>query len=233
MKKIVLFLSSVLVMAASQLSAQSFTTEFGDTVSATFTSNQKLYNKITNTTAGVIPISWKVIGHNFPADWQANTGICDIDLCYMGSAIFAGTTYTPNYPPGQNTFYLLVDMPSTTTTGTYYVRVEMRTTLETPLIRTFIVTRGTTSVSVVEASNSVDIYPNPVTNQLSVDYKKSDNVKSISLRDINGKAISDYVVNATDTHTGINVEMLPAGLYFLNLLNADSEVIAIKKFVKQ
>ncbi|MCF8450809.1 MAG: T9SS type A sorting domain-containing protein [Taibaiella sp.] len=232
MKKIVLFLSSILVMAAASVSAQSFTTEF-DTVSGTITGNEKLYNKITNTTAGSIPISWKVTSHNFPLDWQTNTGICDISLCYTGTSIFSGSSYSSSYPPGQSTFYLLIDMPLTTSAGTFYVNVQISTTLETPVIETFIVTKGTTSVSVVKAPNSVAIYPNPVTNELNVDYKKSDNVKSISMRDITGKVINNYAVNATDTHTGINVEMLPAGLYFLHMLNADSEVITIKKFVKQ
>lgn len=232
MNRILIVLVTMFVLATGNAEAQSFSTEF-DTVSMSVSGSEHLYNRINNLTTGNISISWKVLSNNFPTDWQANTGFCDNNLCYSGVTVFSGSIYSCTYPPGLGTFYMITDLSTTTTLGTYYANVEISTPLEAPIIETFIVTKATTSVRMIKVNSNVELYPNPVNNELNVLYNEADNVTVISLLDITGKVIKRFDANAIGNHTNIIIEMMPAGLYFIQLLNSNSEIIAVKKFVKQ
>lgn len=232
MNRILIVLVTMFVLATGNAEAQSFSTEF-DTVSMSVSGSEHLYNRINNLTTGNIPIDWKIIASNFPTDWKTNTGFCDNNLCYSGEAIFLGATKSSTYPPGLGTFYMLIDLTTASTLGTYYANVEISTPLEAPIIETFIVTKTTTSVSVISSKNNLALYPNPVKDVLNVVYSETNNVKGISLLDVSGKVVNWFNANTSGNQTNINVEMIPAGLYFIQLLNSNSEIIAVKKFVKQ
>jgi hypothetical protein len=74
-------------------------------------------------------------------------------------------------------------------------------------------------------NNKTEIYPNPTSNQLSIDTEL--NINELSIIDITGKIIMETKEN---TNT-INVTDLPSGVYFIKLIT--DEKLITKKFVKQ
>lgn len=79
-----------------------------------------------------------------------------------------------------------------------------------------------------------NLYPNPVTQTLSVDIYESNNnyeIAKLVVRDVNGKDVIE-LNNITQQMININVSSLPNGLYTLMLLSANDQVV-YKKFVKQ
>lgn len=67
---------------------------------------------------------------------------------------------------------------------------------------------------------SINIYPIPASNQLSVSFSGS--VNEISLLDMQGKCLKNIFVQEGKDNLSINTEDLAAGLYFLQLKNATS-----------
>ncbi len=231
MKKLITLLLAIVSFGLCKSFGQSFSIEH-DTVTASVGGSAHLYNKINNLTSGNITITWNVIASDFPTDWQLNTGMCDNALCISGAPLFAGTSYSPVYPPGLGSFYLLVDLTTATTMGTHYVRVQLNN-LPDSKTQTYIVTRTPVSVSIVKTDNNVIVYPNPVINELKIMCDEAADLKKVILQDLTGKEIVSYDFLNSANQANINVENLSTGLYFVKLLNSNSEIISVNKFMKQ
>jgi uncharacterized delta-60 repeat protein len=97
------------------------------------------------------------------------------------------------------------------------------------------ITLGIVDVSVY--GNSALIYPNPVNNEATLDYKLAkDETVSINLFDITGKLVQSITSNenmiAGEHRQTINLEPLPAGSYIVALTNANAQLVSIK-IIKQ
>lgn len=77
---------------------------------------------------------------------------------------------------------------------------------------------------------SFNIYPNPATNELSINYSGADGDK-IEIADLLGRKWKEIKLNSTTKK--ISLTEIPAGVYFLSLYNADERKLTVKKFVKQ
>ena len=83
------------------------------------------------------------------------------------------------------------------------------------------------SVSNVSNENKVELYPNPVIDELVI--KTNESYNSLVIRNGMGQVVEQKEINSTTTR--INVKQLPAGLYYINLVgNKGSDV---RKFVKR
>jgi hypothetical protein len=241
MKKIFIMLSFVgLLFAADKSIAQSMSSPH-DTVSFSTSGYYEAHNDLTNLLTSPLTVQWRVVATNFPNDWLANTGICDNCTCISGTGLWPATSpyeclYAVSTTPG--TFKMQIDLATAsgvTTNGTYYMRVRLNNKFglsSDELFQTYIVTRSTTSVSVVKMAGDVAIYPNPATTSLNVLFDQSSDVRNIAVYNIIGKQVGVYRVS-NQSSASLNIENLPSGIYFTRLLNVNGDVVATRKFTKQ
>lgn len=242
MKKILLLLASCFVLVSpSIVKSQTFTVT-ADTVSCTINGFNTCHNDITNTTSGPITIKWHVTGTDFPADWLVDTvfGICDANLCRSNASSVlwngtSGSAFYCNYNIGSSavrTFDLSLNLTSVTP-GCHYVNVQLEdsTNSYTKNIR-FNVCK--VPVKVATVSNKVDdvlIYPNPATDELNVVYDATADIKNIAVYNIIGKMMAIYKVNGPSAN--LNLQNIPSGIYFVQLVNSRGNVVVTRKFTKQ
>ena len=84
-----------------------------------------------------------------------------------------------------------------------------------------------TSVKEIDNSVSVTMFPNPVSNFVSIDFKNSKfQDYSYQLTDANGKLISENKI--TEAQSKINVAELNSGIYFILISNSSSPIKTYK-----
>lgn len=100
-------------------------------------------------------------------------------------------------------------------------------------IQTYIVTRTpTTSVANVKPNSEVSLYPNPASNSVNLVYDASADIRNIAVYNIIGKQVSLF--RPTDNSSAnLNIESIPAGIYFVRLINSRGDVVTTRKFTKQ
>lgn len=94
---------------------------------------------------------------------------------------------------------------------------------------TLALTEMVSSISPAFHAENIRLYPNPANDWLNVETDLT-NLKSIVVVDMNGRVVADYDADAL---TSVFVKPLPAGLYFIQAVNKDNEVVATQKFVRK
>lgn len=88
--------------------------------------------------------------------------------------------------------------------------------------------------SILSASSNhlLDIYPNPASSFLNINFMftKHYNSKSASIIDVSGKLIGTYSISTMSGSIGINTMKMENGVYFVKL-TGDCNIISVKKFV--
>jgi hypothetical protein len=233
-KTFILAISAILFFVSGRAIAQSFTVQH-DTTNTNISGSTGTINILDGVaaTSSPVTIKWKVVSTTFPTDWVAATGICDNALCYPSTTWTTGSTQTSDpYSTTVGDFHLQVNADDAVTTGCYNVRVKLwnSTAPNDSIIETYIVCKYPTSVPVVKSTEPV-IYPNPATAELNVVYDATADVKNIAVYNLIGKVVSVYHV--TGNSANLNLENVPAGIYFLRLMNSNGQVVATRKFTKQ
>ena len=82
---------------------------------------------------------------------------------------------------------------------------------------------------VSEMPSSIECYPNPVTDILTVDFNGTEGVTGVAVFNALGQMVLQTSANGEKAY--LNVKSLPAGSYFVSVLNG-KDVIAVKKVVK-
>jgi hypothetical protein len=230
MKKIFTIISAVLFLGLGKVGAQSFHMA-DDTVTVLTTGGSiTVVDTVISTVAQTI--QWKIVATNFPTSLQGLTQFCDQCTCNYWSAV-SGTNTCGSYPAGAGDFHMVTDL-SSMPTGCYYVKVKFNTTgipveADSAVLK---VCKAPVGIATVKNQDDVMLYPNPATNELNVVYNASADIKNIAVYNIIGKAMAVYKV--TDNNSAnLNLESIPAGIYFVRLLNSHGEVVVTKKFTKQ
>src|SRR4051812_25454572 len=81
------------VCMSGSVSAQTFHFDH-DTVVNVPSGFVEVHNNVHNATSSSMIVTWKVIYHNLPTDWQTALGICDNQNCYNNVAGLPGPTKT-------------------------------------------------------------------------------------------------------------------------------------------
>ena len=91
----------------------------------------------------------------------------------------------------------------------------------------YVMTRGTMGID--ELSSSINIYPNPVDNELFLATEVR--VEEIAIYDVYGRTTTVYGLQTTDFVHSIDVADLEAGVYFVKVVTSEGEIV--KRFVKK
>jgi hypothetical protein len=83
-------------------------------------------------------------------------------------------------------------------------------------------------LSGVANRSDVEIYPNPVSEYLTINLSQSDNVSSIQLYSIDGRMVNDIRQQDISNRNQINVSQYENGMYLLRVIHTDGEVSSQK-----
>jgi hypothetical protein len=234
MKKLFTLITVFCALAASNISfAQSFTVHHDTVIVSGITISAE--NNITNPGSANDTLQWKIASTNFPADWMATLGLCDNVTCYGSADLWPTTIKESIYPSGTGDFHLTADLTSVATVGPYVLRVRLNNKYSTndTAWQTYIITKGPVAVSPTVKNNAeVSIYPNPATNALNVVFDASMDVKNIAIYSIIGRQLNMFRVSGNNS-ANLNLENIPAGVYFVRLMNSRGDVVTTRKFTKQ
>ena len=91
----------------------------------------------------------------------------------------------------------------------------------------YVMTRG--AMGIDELSSSINIYPNPVDNELflATEFR----VEEIAIYDVYGRQAMSQQVNETTSQQVVEVADLEAGVYFVKVVTSEGEIV--KRFVKK
>ena len=148
-------------------------------------------------------------------DSQSAAGQATVVQSYTNSSAAAYTTHTATF--------------TAPTSGIYYFGIHNNTPQATTETFLFLDSISlTTNLSSNDNELSVfSIYPNPVSNVLTISNTKNVEIKSVTITDINGRVVK----NQQGALTQINVSDLNSGAYFVTIEAAEGKTT--KKFIKQ
>jgi hypothetical protein len=81
----------------------------------------------------------------------------------------------------------------------------------------------------VRFRESVTLYPNPATNQITFSYTGSETLKKAIITGVNGKALITVDVSEFNRSRTLDIQRLAKGMYFLKI-NSNRNVI-VRKFL--
>ncbi len=239
MRRLVYLFALPLLFASNKSEAQSFSMQ-KDTITIASYGYTDIYNYLTNNTSDTLRVKWKVIYESLPVSWKdhAAFGICDNVTCYDKTVFSGATLTTDTIGAGKNMpFKMQIDVSSSSVTSTsagnpIYVSFELSegTTIDTV---TFGVYKwNTNNVSKVAINrDEVVVYPNPAYNEVNVTFNKELGVKNVAIYNLVGKQVSNYRVNGTSAK--LDIEKIPAGIYFLRMVDSNGRVVATRRFTHQ
>lgn len=237
MKKVFTLLSLFVAVASARVSAQiTFSVAHPDTTNVTAGGSFSADNNITNPSAtDNITIQWRVSATNWPADWLTTLGVCDMNGCYASADIWPSALKECVYAPGAGDFHVQADLSSVSTPGPYYLRIKLNRkdgAVGDTVMETYIIGKSVSASNIVKSNSNIVLYPNPATNSVNLVYEASADIKNIALYNIIGRQINLF--RPTDNSSAnLNIDGIPAGIYFVRLINSRGDVVATRKFTKQ
>jgi hypothetical protein len=241
MKQKITLVAGILFLFSAGLYAQSsFNVQF-DTVSlsAPAGASEMVEDRI-STTSGTATIAWKVMAADFPADWVSAYCLCDNHSCYPGTSLWTPSTGTVTtetshaYDTAWGNFDMLIRFTDSNSTGCHYMTVRMNnSTIPTDIkYETYLICNSTTGVAqIAQPGNAVVLYPNPALNEINIVYDTQYDVRDIALCDMTGRTLAYYKAANGSAHLDLN--NIPARVYFLKLMNSHGETIVTKRFEKE
>lgn len=236
MKKILLAaFTLVSTLGFNAASAQTFVTTTGmDTVAGNIGSlgDIDIHNDIKSLVDSV-KITWKVESYNF-APGITTSGFCDNANCWLGAPLLAGSSYTSDYyyKNVAGTFKAQYLDDGTAAVGSVSSMTILTAGGATTKKLVFVVTKTTTGLVTTVKEEAVNVYPNPARDFVNVKYDPRSGVKSIAVYNLIGKTVQNYKV--TDNSSArLDLDNIPAGVYFMRLMNAQGQIVATRRFTRQ
>ncbi|MEO1253375.1 MAG: LamG-like jellyroll fold domain-containing protein, partial [Bacteroidota bacterium] len=130
-------------------------------------------------------------------------------------------------PADELRFYLLEggeEIPLGTDQKVTFTADKVYGSLENPVL----LSREKVVTGYNEQSGAISIYPNPVTDIVTITLENNASVMITELRDLSGRILESYPIHPSQ----INVSGLTSGIYFINLVMQDGETASFK-IIKQ
>ena len=89
----------------------------------------------------------------------------------------------------------------------------------------------TLSVDENELADSLNFYPNPVQNELTIKNSRGIQINTIELFDISGRRVKNILVNQNNTNMNINLSDLSNGVYIINIISDNGQLS--KRLIKK
>ena len=87
-------------------------------------------------------------------------------------------------------------------------------------------------VNTIVSDDNIVIFPNPAREAVNVVFDDKADIKSIAVFNLIGKVLNVY--KTTDNGSAkLDISNIPAGIYFLRLMNGQGQVVATRRFTRQ
>jgi hypothetical protein len=163
--------------------------------------------------------------------FQTNQNLIKLSILHQGGGDITKLLTIAN--PGWNSFDIpLSDFPGLKLGTVFQLKLEGAPTQgnTTVFFDNLYFYKGTPLPTKDLATTNISIYPNPVTDELNVQFDDNQSgVADISIFSMEGKLLQQ--AQFYGNNTSLDVQKLPKGMYILQLNNGDK--IAVKQFVKQ
>ncbi|WP_040491897.1 DUF7619 domain-containing protein [Xanthomarina gelatinilytica] len=122
-------------------------------------------------------------------------------------------------------------LPSLVLGDTFSNDAEIYFDYNAPIITNDELTTVAENLSIEESilQTTVKIYPNPVSDELTIDSKGI--LETISIFDVNGRQLQTFVIGGSTNKSKININMLSKGVYFVSIKTETG--IQISKIIKE
>ena len=188
--------------------------------------------------------SLSVYGKTAPSSITGPSNVCgSTTATYTCSTVPNATSYYWTIPSawsivsGQNTNTIVVHLPTNVNSINYAgsVRVQAISACGISNYNTITVnyckSLQTTNNTEVDNKDFMSIYPNPANNEFTISLNSIQNNIEMDVYDVLGnKVINKILTNETST---INIEQLSNGLYFVRLMDVNSNVVFTQRLVKE
>lgn len=200
-----------------------------DTLRNTSSISYTFGNTVTNTHVDSIYIIWNVdlANTSIPSGWIVSA--CDNYTC----PAWSGNSHnSAKIGPGSTGTWTVDIDPSGGGMGTGWVTEKLAdNNAQTNKTSVYILTKSSTGITTVIHSNEdVTLYPNPARNEVNVIFDESMGIRSVAICNLIGKPVSLF--KTAGNSAKLNIENLASGIYFIRLMDANSNPITTRKFTK-
>ncbi|NNC96325.1 MAG: T9SS type A sorting domain-containing protein [Chitinophagales bacterium] len=182
------------------------------------------YNFIVNNTQDTLILRWVRKSVTAPAGWKSQ--ICDLNACYLFDISTMIFTLLPNDTSNFDIHFWPEDISGNGFIEMYtFIEGDSANTLQTSYYKAAAYPVGIHSVNDIE----INIKPNPVKDQFSIDGLENLRSPKIQIFDLLGSSMNIDPSYVTST---INVADLPKGYYFLQVSDEASGFVRTIRFEK-
>lgn len=133
---------------------------------------------------------------------------------------------------GNSTLVTRAEIQNVQPNETYFYRLVAENNGEKLMSETYQYTTKTLNINEVEESALLEIFPNPVSEYLTISLNDKEDIKDLQIYTIDGKRVMHIKETENPTTIKLNLEHLKNGLYVLKL-NTKSNKVLYKKLLKQ
>lgn len=226
MKKLNSILCILLFVSAIQAQV-TYTLSPTNTVNLTLPLNQSTGSKIyqVNTGSSKILLKWERVFVNLPVGWTYTS--CDNSFCYGGVPVGPNTMDSVSIG-GQGFVGVDVDPANISGVGIVKIYVYQDGYYSQGDTLTWNISTTAVGINEINASSSIKIFPNPVSNLLNVTFENNQEIISTYIIDALGNKIK--TVKLFNTNNTIDFSDLTAGYY--NLIIETSSEVLNKRLIK-
>lgn len=223
-------ITSAFMMAVASIQAQSYITLTPDVVAVT-SDDPSVTLPSTATIMNTGPVDqqmiWTRVTNTITDGWY--TAICDTYNCYSPTLDQAETPFSLDAGEDGSVH---VNFYPNDLSGSGYVEVKYYSETDSANYNAFgVYSADVTGVgfSSPNMDNSFRAYPNPANEVVNLIASYSSNIKTVSIINIVGKQVLSQRWEVSNGVCKIALNEIPDGIYFIQFMNADNEVITTKK----
>jgi hypothetical protein len=174
------------------------------------------YYKFVITTGGTATITLSTLPADYDVKLYSSNGTTQLAISENGGT--TSETITRTYTAGTYYIHVYGWNGANSATSCYNLRLQLGTAANQDL-------------PMVSSKVSVKVFPNPTNDKLSV-YMVGDNTsKNLHIYNAMGKIV--YTQQINDMFTTLNMQKMPAGVYFVKVTQKDGTVLHSEKIIKQ
>ena len=180
-------------------------------------------------------ITWKVVDYHY-APKIALEGFCDNKTCVLGENLSVGVSNVSD-PYDRNiagTFKATFtdSLAASPMNAVSWLKVQAVGGTTTRNVVFMLNNTPAGIFSTVREEAKVAVSPNPASDQVTVSYEPTAKIRVLAIYDMTGREVSSMKA-ISDQSSSINVSNLASGMYFIRFVNANGEIVAIKRLTRK